>query len=248
MNYSDLEYEIFARQFILKEYSEEVITKLKDQKISIIGLGGIGCPLSQYLISSGIKNLTIFDGDKIEKTNLNRQMLYSIDDIGKNKAHISKNKLLKTNPNSNIEAYAKNINENNLNLLYGSSVVIDTTDSWHTSKIINKYCVINSIKYMFSSAVGNHIQVCFFPNKAVDHICLNCLFPNKDDVDLPRCETVGISAIAAGIAGLVTAQKTINLLLNFNNENNILTLINVMMAEINRIKVKNNKDCLLNKY
>jgi len=248
MSYTDLEYEIFARQFILKEYSEEVISKLNNQKITIIGLGGIGCPLSQYLVSSGIKNLTIFDGDKIEKTNLNRQMLYSIDDIGKNKAEISKYNLLKTNPKCKIMSHSKNINENNLNLLLDSSIIIDTTDNWHISKNINKYCVSNSIKYMFSSAVGNDIQVCFFPNEINDHICLNCLFPNKDDIDLPRCETVGISAIAAGMAGLITAQKTINLLLNFNEENNILTLYNTMIGEVNRIKVKNNKDCLLNKY
>ena len=77
MSYSDLEYEIFSRQFILKNFNETNINKLEDAKIIIIGLGGIGCPLSQYLVSSGLKNLTFFDGDLIEKTNLGRQILYS---------------------------------------------------------------------------------------------------------------------------------------------------------------------------
>ena len=247
MSYSDFEYELFARQFILKEFSEEILAKLNNKKVTIVGLGGIGCPLSQYLISSGLKNLSIFDGDNIEKSNLNRQILYSVNDIGKNKAEVSKYKLLQTNPNSNIEAHSVNIDEDNINLLNNSSIIVDTTDNWHTSKFINKYCVKKSINLIFSSAVSHDIQVCFFPNNNNEHICLNCLFPNKDDVELPRCETVGISATAAGIAGLITAQKTINSLLNFNNEDNILTLFNVMKAKMQKIKVKNNQDCLLNK-
>ena len=247
MNYTDLEYELFSRQFILKEYSEKVISKLNSKKIAIIGLGGIGCPLSQYLISSGFKNLSIFDGDIIEKSNLNRQMLYSFDEIGKSKAVIAKYKLQQTNPESKIVSFSKNINIHNLNLLKNYSIIIDTTDNWETTKIINKYCVENSISFIFSSAVAHDIQVGLFPNKIKNHTCLNCLFPNKVDADIPRCETIGISSITAGIAGLFTAQKTINYLLNFNDESNILTLYNTFEGQIHKINIKNNKDCSLNK-
>ena len=72
MSYSDLEYEIFSRQFILQNFNEENIQKLNKAKISIVGLGGIGCSLTQYLVSSGIKNFTFIDGDLIEKSNLAR--------------------------------------------------------------------------------------------------------------------------------------------------------------------------------
>ena len=247
MSYSDIEYVIFARQLILKEFSEEAITKLGNEKISIIGLGGIGCPLSKYLISSGIKNLTIIDGDKIEKSNLNRQILYNVDETGEYKADVSKSKLLKTNPYSIIKAWSKNIDSNNIDLLSESSIVIDTTDSWKVTKLINEYCVNNSKKFIFSSAIGHDVQVCLFNNNINQHICLNCLYPNKEDVELPRCETVGISGIAAGMAGLITAQKTINSVLNLGNENNFLTFFNVINAELQNIEVKNNKGCLLNK-
>ena len=90
MSYSDLEYDIFSRQFILQHFNEENIQKLNKAKITIIGLGGIGCPLTQYLVSSGIKNLTFFDGDCIEKSNLARQILYSLEDIGKFKTLVAK--------------------------------------------------------------------------------------------------------------------------------------------------------------
>ena len=92
MNITEEELEIFSRQLILKDFKEEKFNELQKKEISIIGLGGIGCPLAQYLISSGIKKLNIFDGDTIKKTNLNRQTLYSIHDIGKKKSTIAKKK------------------------------------------------------------------------------------------------------------------------------------------------------------
>jgi len=244
MTYSDLEYEIFSRQFILQNFDEKNIHKLHNAKITIVGLGGIGCPLSQYLVSSGLKHITLFDGDRIEKTNLGRQILYSLDDIGKYKSTIAKNRLLKTNPNCKITAYSENISEKNINFLSDADIIIDTSDDWHLSKLINTFCVKNSLKYIFSSAINNNIQICLFQNQDT-HTCLNCVFPNDEDVELPRCDTVGISSICAGIAGLITAQKTINTILNINDENNILSLINSENLSISNIKIKNNADCAL---
>jgi len=245
MSYSDLEYEIFSRQFILQGFNEENILKLNNAKIAIVGLGGIACPLAQYMVSSGFKNLIFFDGDKIEKSNLGRQILYNLEDIGKFKTTIAKDKLLKTNPNCNISAYSEYLTIENINLLLESDIIIDTTDDWHTSKLINKFCVQNSLRYIFSSAINYNIQICLFKNQN-EHVCLNCLFPNEEDAELARCETVGISSICAGIAGLITAQKTMNTLLNIKDESNILTLINTTDFSMNNIYVKNNVNCLLN--
>tara|TARA_Y100001970_G_scaffold171760_1_gene209989 strand:- start:3271 stop:4014 length:744 start_codon:yes stop_codon:yes gene_type:complete len=245
MSYSDLEYEIFSRQFILKNFSETNIDKLNNSKITIIGLGGIGCPLSQYLVSSGLKNITLFDGDRIEKTNLGRQILYSLEDVGKFKSIIAKNKLLKTNPYCKINAYSENLTKKNINVLLEADIIIDTSDDWYLSKLINKFCVKNSLQYIFSSATNYNIQICLFKNND-NHTCLNCIFPNDQDVDLARCEIVGISSICAGIAGLITAQKTINTILNIKDENNILSLINTENLSISNIKIKNNPDCVLN--
>ena len=245
MTYSDLEYEIFSRQFILKNFNETNINKLNNAKIILIGLGGIGCPLSQYLVSSGLKNITLFDGDLVEKTNLGRQILYSIDDVGKYKSSCAKNRLLKTNPYCKITAYAENLTEKNINVLLDADIIIDTSDDWKSSKLINKFCVKNSLQYIFSSAINNNIQICLFKNQ-INHTCLNCVFPNDEDAQLARCDTVGISSICAGIAGLITAQKTINTILKISNENNILSLINSENLSISNIKIKNNADCTLN--
>ena len=245
MSYSNLEYEIFSRQFILQNFNEVNILKLNKAKITIIGLGGIGCPLAQYLVASGIKHLKFIDGDKIEKNNLGRQILFGLEDIKKYKTFAAKERLLKTNPKCNISVYFEYLSKKNINLLVDSDIVIDTTDDWKTSKLINEFCVKNNLFYMFSSAVNINIQICLFNNKN-NHICLNCLFPNKEDVELARCDTIGISSTCAGLAGLITAQKTINTILEIKDENNIITLINANNFSINNIKVINNVNCLLN--
>ena len=92
-NYSEEEYRMFSRLFILNEFSEENLEKLSRIKIGIVGMGGIGCPLSQYLVNSGIKELLIVDGDIVEKSNLNRQILFNLNDIGRKKVDVAKNLL-----------------------------------------------------------------------------------------------------------------------------------------------------------
>ncbi|MBI05014.1 MAG: hypothetical protein CMI96_04275 [Pelagibacteraceae bacterium] len=246
MSYTDLEFELFSRQFILKDYTNEKIDKLENLKITIVGLGGIGCPLSLYLIASGVKNLTIIDGDKIEKSNLNRQILFSINDLNKQKVDVAKNRLQKINPNANIQIINENIKKSNISILFNSSIIIDTTDDWNNTKIINEYCSIHALKFIFCSVIGNDVQLGLFDNNKKHHICLNCLFPNKNDIDLPRCEKVGVNGIAAGIAGLLAAQKTLNYLLNFNKEVNIITLFDVKKNNVNKIRVKKNNKCYLN--
>ena len=86
-----------------------------------------------------------------------------------------------------------------------------------------------------------------FENKMNNHLCLNCIFPNKNDINLPRCETVGVSGIATGMAGLIAAQKTINFLISLNNESNILTLLNVIKGDFHNIFLKTNNRCYLKK-
>ena len=248
MTYTDYEYEIFSRQFILKVFSEQNVEKLEKSKISIIGIGGIGCPLATYLVSSGLKYIQLIDGDIIEKSNLNRQILFTSDDIGQKKVIIAKKKLLKINPNCQIKIIDENLNKSNINNLCNSSIIIDTSDSWETMKIVNEYCVKESIPLVSSSVVGFDVEVAIFENKKNHHLCLNCLFPNKNDIDLPRCDTVGVSGIAAGMAGLLAAQKTINFLINLNQKSNILSLLNVLKEDLQKINLKNNSKCYLNKF
>ena len=245
-SYSETEYETFSRLFILNEFSENNLAKLSNVKIGIVGIGGIGCPLSQYLVNSGIKKLLLADGDIIEKSNLNRQILFNLNDIGKKKVVVAKNKLQLINAGCTINYIDQNINSSNLGFLKECSIVVDATDDWITSKLLNEYCLRNSISFLYSSALRHDLQIILFDNsKKKNHLCLNCIFPNNDYVELPRCSTVGISGISSGLAGLITAQKIINFSLNLKNETNILTVSDGKKLTIDNIFIKSKHDCYL---
>ena len=247
MKMQDVELEIFSRQLILNEFNEKSFLELQNKKVTIIGMGGVGCPLAQYLISSGVKNLNIFDNDIIKKSNLNRQTLFTLKDINKNKISIAKKKLLQINPYANIKAFKKKITKKNLSLLNNSSIIIDASDNWMTMRLVNEYSSTQNIPLLSSSVVGFDAQLILFLNIKNKHLCLECIFPNKEEPGLARCETVGILGSAAGLAGIYSAQKVINFLMNFNKNNEVFTLINCKNLSINHIKVKKDSNCRLYK-
>jgi sulfur carrier protein ThiS adenylyltransferase len=247
MSTTEEELEIFSRQLILKEFNENLFIKLQKKKISVVGMGGIGCPLTQYLISTGIKNINLFDDDIIKKDNLNRQNLYSIKEIGRKKTIVAKKKLLGINPNANINSYTEKITSSNVNLLKNSSIIIDTSDNWITMKLINDYAIKNNIPLLSASAVGFDIQIMLFENNKNKHLCLECIFPNEKEPDLARCDTIGILGTTAGLAGIISAQKTINFFMKFNDNNNLLTLIDSKELSINNIKINEHTNCKLKK-
>ena len=237
------EFEIFSRQLILKEFVEKKFIELQNKEISIVGIGGIGCPLAQYLVSCGIKKLNLFDNDIIVKNNLNRQTLYNLNDIGKKKASVAKKKLLLINPNAKINAYSKKIEKKNLELLKNSSIIIDSTDSWVTMKLINEYSVKKNIPLLSASAIGFDIQIILFENKKNKHLCLQCIFPNNKEPEIARCDKVGILGTTTGLAGILGAQKIINFLMKFTNKFDFLTLIDCKSLNISKIKIRNKKNC-----
>ena len=245
MSINDEELEIFSRQLILNDFNEKSFNELQNKEVSIVGLGGIGCPLAQYLISCGIKNINLFDDDIIKKNNLNRQTLYTLQELGEKKTIVAKKKLLGINSYANINIYDKKITSNNLGLLKKSSIIIDASDNWITMRIINNYSLKNNIPLLSASAVGFDIQIALFENNKNNHLCLECIFPNKKEPNLARCDTVGILGTVAGLAGLLSAQKTINFFMKFNDNNNLLTLIDCKKLSVNHINIEKKADCKL---
>ena len=244
MNISDKELKFFSRQLILNDFSEENLNFIKKQEIILIGIGGIGCPIAQYLISSGVKNLTLIDKDIIEINNLNRQILYNEKDIGKNKAQVAKEKLDSINNKNNILSIPEYISEKNISkYLYKASLVIDTTDNWNSMVLINEYCVKNYIPLLSCSAINYDGQIILFENSQKKHLCLRCIYTNKENPELPRCDTVGIMPTTAGLTGLAATQLIINYLTNNHQNIEKIIMIHAKLMKIDYIKIKNNHNC-----
>ncbi len=246
MTISEQELEIFSRQLILKEFDEKTFNYIQKQHVIIIGMGGIGCAVAQYLLTTGIKILTLIDNDKIQKSNLNRQILYSIHHVGKAKVKVAKKILNGINPECKIKTIFQKINGKNIKkYLYKPSLVIDATDNWHTMNLINKFCVKQSIPLISTSVIGFDGQVILFKNIKENHLCLNCIYPNKNEPNLPRCESIGVIGTAAGLTGLIAAQTTINFFTKHIIKN-ILIIISSKSMKISHINVKKNSGCINN--
>ena len=238
---------LFARQLILKDFGEKKQKIISKSHITFIGMGGINCPAVIYLLSAGINNITIIDHDAVTYSNLNRQILYSFKDIGKSKVKIAKKNLKKIYPNLKIKYFEKKITKKNCkDILSKTSLIIDGTDNWETMLNINDHCVKKNIPLLTASVVGYDGNLMLFKNNKKNHLCLRCIFPNKKQVSLPRCETVGVLGTSAGIIGLLTAHKVINFLINKkSNKYESIMYFEGKDFSFSKIKLSKNTNCKL---
>ncbi len=200
--------ERYSRQIKLPEIGRKGQSKLKKSKVLVVGLGGLGCPSSQYLASAGIGDILLVDGDKIEFSNMHRQPLFKESDIGKFKAETSANALSKLNSDININFLNEYLSESNAqNLISNVDIVVDGTDNIKTRYIINKFCSSMKKPWVHGSLRRFNGQVAFFhPNSS----CYGCLYPNPPSPDsIEDCSLTGVIGAVPGVIGSLEALKTI---------------------------------------
>ena len=237
----------FARQLILEDFGWKKQSIIFKTHVTFVGLGGINLPAIIYLLSIGIRKLTLIDYDKVQWSNLNRQIIYSQNDIGKNKIDCVKKFIKRNYPKVKILAYNKKINKkNHLKVFKKTDLIIDGTDNWETMLIINDYCLNKSIPLLSASVVGFDGNLILFKNLKNNHLCLRCIFPNLKEPNIPRCETAGILGTTAGIIGILSAHKIVDFLTNKKDSSKITTLtyFDGQKIEFKNIKVKKNPECI----
>ena len=177
MNLTDKEIERYSRQIVLDEIGFEGQQKLKNSTVTVVGIGGLGSPITQQLVSMGIGRIRIIDRDVVEISNLHRQVLYGDDDIGLSKAEAAYYKLKRINPQVNVEPLTLSINDDTVDkVLSGSDVVVDGLDSISARYTINRACVRLKIPYIFGSAiVTTGSATTIIPGKTA---CLDCFQPS----------------------------------------------------------------------
>ena len=236
----------FARQLILKDFNEKKQKNIFKTHITFIGLGGINSPAIIYLLYAGIRNITIIDNDIVKENNLNRQILFREKDLGKNKAITAKKFLKKINPKLKIDIYNKKFDKTNSSkLVKKTDLVLDGTDNWDSMLKINDYCVNKNISLLTSSITGYDGNLIFFKNIKKKHLCLRCIFPNEKEVDLPRCETVGVLGTSAGIIGLLSAHKIMNYLIMDKKIKPEIIYFDGRNVDIKKINIYKNPNCKL---
>ena len=235
----------FSRQIILKNIGAIGQKKIIQSKVLIIGMGGLGCPVAEFLTRAGVGTLGIVDYDNVDLSNIHRQSLYNIEDIKKSKVLIAKRKLKKINLKTNIICYKIRADKNNLKkIIEEYDHVVDGSDNFETKFLINDFCK-KFKKYLVTGAISKfdgHIFTFDFTNKKTP--CLRSFFQEKKVSDgILDCEHEGVLGTVAGIVGTIQANEVIKKILNIGKNLNghifILDLLNLSFRKVKFNKLKN---------
>lgn len=234
----------YSRHLALPEIGKEGQLKLKKAKVLIIGAGGLGSPAAVYLAAAGVGTIGIVDYDKIDLSNLQRQILYSKEDIGKNKTAVIKKQLEKINNNIKIITYDEKLTSNNaLNIIKNYDVVIDGSDNFPTRYLVNDACVLLKKPDVYGSVYRFDGQASVFNYR--NGPCYRCLFPNPPPADLiPNCAEAGVLGVLPGVIGTVQATEAIKIILGKGKVlSGRLLVYNALDMTFMELNAKKNENC-----
>jgi len=244
MKIDNSEIKRFYKQIILKKIGLKGQEKILNSKILIVGMGGLGCPLLIYLVNSGIKEIAIVDDDKIEISNLNRQILFNYSDIGKLKVEVAKKYIKRVNNKVKIKTFNKKINNKNINSIFKNyNIICDGTDNFKSRFLINDYC-LKKKKILVSAAISKfdgHLLKFNFKDKVP---CLRCFITEDPGVE-NNCETEGIISPVAGVMGTLQANEVIKTILGLKDElKGKILIFDGLKSEFRKISFERNPNCV----
>ena len=238
--------ERFSRQIVLKNIGILGQKKILLSKVLIVGAGGLGSPVAEFLSRAGIGSLGIIDNDKINLSNLHRQSLYNTSDIGKFKVKVAKNKIKKINPNTKVTIYKIRLNNNNFKKIINNyDYIVDGSDNFKTKFLLNDYC-LKFKKVLVMGAISKfdgHIFTFNFKDKRVP--CLRCFFQESEiSDDLFNCESEGILGTIAGIVGTIQANEVLKKILDIGEGlDGYIFILDLLHLKFRKVKLKKKKNC-----
>ena len=202
----------YARQIILPELGIQGQQKLKQAKVLMVGAGGLGCPVLQYLTAGGVGTIGIIDDDVVDLSNLQRQILYSVNDLGRNKATVAKEKLKLLNPNVHIDAFPERLNNDNIHKIFSLyDIIIDGSDNFPTRYLVNDACVKLNKPLIFGSIFKFEGQVSVFNYMGGPDY--RHLFPEPPTGDeASNCAEIGVIGVLPGMIGVFMANEAIKVI------------------------------------
>lgn len=234
----------YQKHLFLPEIGMEGQLKLKAAKVLVVGAGGLGCPVLQYLSAAGIGTIGIVDGDKVELSNLQRQVLYNNNDIGFSKAEKAAQNLQKTNENIDYQVFTNYLKaENASEIIENFEIIVDCTDNFTVRYLINDVCVNQNKPFVYGAIhkFEGQVAVFNFQNKeGVLGPTYRCVFPNQpSESEIPNCATVGVLGILPGTIGLYQANEVIKMILGIGKVlSGEMLLVDLLENTQTKIKIK----------
>jgi len=202
------ELERYDRQMMIEGWGVGGQERLKASQVAVVGMGGLGCPVSLYLAAAGVGTLVLIDEGRFELSNLNRQILGWVEDIGRLKAESAAEKIRALNPDIDVKAVSEVVDEDNAEeLLSDSDAVVDALDNWRTRFLLNRVCVEHGTPLIHAGISGLYGQaMTIIPGEGP---CLRCVLPETPP-EVPRFPVLGTTA---GLFAMIEAMETVKVLL-----------------------------------
>ena len=242
--------ERYSRQLVLKDVGttgQKIIIK---SKVLVVGAGGLGCPVIDYLSRAGVGNIGIIDDDKVNISNIHRQSLYDSGDVGKSKVIVLKKKIKLINPLVKIKIFKERIGKENIKKIFKNyDFIVDGSDNFKTKFLLNKY----SLKYKKILIVGaiskmdGHIFTFDFKNKTDP--CLKCFYQAEPSDEILNCEYEGILGPVAGIVGNIQALEVLKKILKIEDKsNNKILILDLKKLNFRKVEFSKKKNCICKNF
>ena len=242
--------ERYTRQIVLKNVGPSGQKKIIKSRVLVVGAGGLGCPVIDYLSRAGVGNIGIIDHDKVNISNIHRQSLYNSKDIGKFKVSVLKKKIKLINPQVKIKTFKERIEKKNIKKIFKDyDFIVDGSDNFKTKFLLNEY----SLKFKKILIVGaiskmdGHIFTFEFKNK--NDPCLKCFYQIKPSDETLNCELEGILGPVAGIVGNIQAIEILKKILNLSKEsNNKILILDLFNLNFRKVQFEKKKRCICKNF
>ena len=203
----------YSRHILLDEIGIEGQTKILGAHALVIGAGGLGSPAALYLASAGVGRITLADGDTVDLTNLQRQILHTQDRLGQLKAVSGQSALAQINPEVTVVPISERLaGERLAELVDDADVVLDCCDNFATRHAVNRACVAHRVPLVSGAAIRFSGQLSVFDTRRENSPCYHCLFPDGEDVEETRCAIMGVFAPLTGIIGAMQAAEALKII------------------------------------
>ena len=248
MKFSKKLIERYSRQIVLKKIGILGQKKLLKSRVLIVGAGGLGSPVAIYLTSLGIGKIGVVDNDRVELSNLSRQIIFTSKDIRKNKSITAISMLRRINPNVKLKSFGYRLTMKNIDSIAKNyDLIVDGSDNFNTRFLINDYC-FKKKKILVSGAISKfdgHVYTFNFLKKKSP--CLRCFIPQMPGNDTNNCENEGILGTLGGIVGSIQANEVVKEIVGIGNSlSGYILIIDSLKLTFRKVKLNKNLTCVCN--